>query len=74
MIRELSGLLRRQREAAAGWWVAGRETIAHKLIRNELSVEKAIHGLFSLGRHPKLKFLWVANRRAMRRKAFFTAC
>jgi hypothetical protein len=52
MIRELSGLLRRQREAAAGGWVAGRETIAHKLIRNELSVKKASHGLFPLGRHP----------------------
>jgi hypothetical protein len=52
MIRELSGLLRRQREAAAGGWVAGRETSAPGLIRNELSVEKAIHGLFPLGRHP----------------------
>jgi hypothetical protein len=38
-------------------------------------VEKAIHGLFPLGRHPKKpRFLGVTNRRILRRQAFSTAC
>jgi hypothetical protein len=38
-------------------------------------VEKAIHGLFPLVRHPKKpRFLGVAKRRILRRQAFSTAC
>jgi hypothetical protein len=40
-----------------------------------LSVEKAIHGLFPPGRHPKKpRFLGVTNCRILRRQAFSTAC
>ena len=54
-------------DGALGFWAALREVY--------LSVEKAFHGLFPLGQHPKTpRVFGVAVRRILRRQTLSTVC